>query len=57
MTYELHFVAINGVQPNIPQNVEENLILQPQAHDKQDHAGKSAASQPDKITGKNIIKA
>lgn len=55
MTYEMHFVTINGVQPNIPQNVEENLNLAGHPPEKQD----PSKHQPDKteVTGKNIIQA
>ena len=55
MTYEMHFVAINGVQPNIPQNVEETLNLANHSLDKSEivnHQGEQTAA-----TGKNIIQA
>jgi len=28
MTYSLHFTAINGVQPQVPQNIQENIVFE-----------------------------
>lgn len=53
MTYEMHFVAINGVQPNIPQNVEENLNVTTLSPDKDDAARQQ--QEPADISGKNIV--
>lgn len=41
MTYEMHFTAINGLSPAIPQNIEE--IVEPEEVTKKDISG---AEQP-----------
>ena len=52
MTYEMHFVAINGVQPNIPQNVEESFNLESKSIDM-----KNQPKMQPEITGKNVVRA
>ena len=37
MTYEMHFTAINGLSPAIPQNIEE--IAEPEEATKKDIGG------------------